>query len=171
MKGQGDTLVLGLGNPLRRDDGVGPRVVAELARCGLPRGVTVLDGGTGGLGLLSLIEGWRRVVIVDAADISRAPGDFVRFLPDDVHLAGAAAGVGGCRARPASLHNLGLAEVLALARSLGHSLPELVVYGVQPADVGWGEGLSQAVEAGIPRLTEAVLEETTGECHAEDPSD
>jgi hydrogenase maturation protease len=171
VKTLGDTLVLGLGNPLRRDDGVGPRLVSELAQQGLPRGVTALDGGTGGLRLLSVMEGWGRVVVVDAADVSRAPGEFVRFVPGEAGLVGAAAGVGACRARPISLHNLGLAELLALARRLGRSLPEIVVYGVQPADLGWGEGLSQAVEAGIPRLREAVLEETTGECHAEDPGD
>ena len=95
----------------------------------------------------------------------------MRFRPEEVRLAGAAAGSGACEIRPASLHNLGLAEALALAQRLGRPLPEIVVYGVQPADVGWGEGLSQVVEAALPRLTEAVLRETTGECNGEDPGD
>ncbi len=168
---QMEALVLGLGNPLRRDDGVGPRLVAELASRGLPEGVSALDGGTAGLGLLSMIEGWRRVVVIDAADVSREPGEFVRFRPEEVHLAGAAAGSRAGSRRPVSLHNLGLAELLALSRRLGRTVPEIVVYGVQPADVGWGEGLSQVVEAAVPRLADAVLRETIGECHAEDPGD
>jgi hydrogenase maturation protease len=159
-------LVLGLGNPLRRDDGVGPRVIRELEGRGLPEGVAALDGGTGGLDLLQVIEGWERVVIVDAADLSRgsggfavgraapgrlAPGQFIRFTPDEAHLVGTA--------EHFSFHHAGLAEVLALARALDRPLPSIVVFGVQPEDVGWGEGLSPDVEAGLPDLIDAVLEE------------
>ena len=57
------TLVLGLGNPLRGDDGVGPRVVEEVIRRGLPEGVTALDGGTGGLDLLPVLEEWDRAIV------------------------------------------------------------------------------------------------------------
>ena len=83
-------LVLGLGNPLRGDDGVGPRVVEELTRRGLPDGVMTLDVRTGGLDLLHTLEGWKRVVAVDAADVGREPGQFVRFTPDQVRLPHAA---------------------------------------------------------------------------------
>ena len=171
MTARSDTLVLGLGNPLRQDDGVGARVVAELERRGLPEGVAALDGGTAGLGLLSTIEGWRRVIVVDAADLARLPGEFVRFRPEDVVLKGVSESSGRSGARLVSLHTAGLAEVLALAKRLGHPLPEMVVFGVQPAEIGWGEGLSQAVEEAVPRLTEAVFRETTGEGNAEDPGD
>jgi len=149
------TLVIGLGNPLRGDDGVGCRVVEELARRELPPGVQVLDGGAGGLGLLSLMEGWERVVIVDAAEMGRRPGEFARFTPADVRLASASDRF--------SLHHAGLSEALALADALGRALPEMVIFGVQPASVGWGEGLSPAVEAALPALIAAVLEETTNE--------
>ena len=149
-------LVLGLGNPLRRDDGVGPRVTEELEGRGLPEGVETLDAGTGGLDLLHLIEGWDRVVIVDAVDVGKstehlAPGQFVRFTPSEVHLVEAA--------ERFSFHHAGLAEVLALARALDRALPPIVVFGVQPGDSGWGQGLSPEVEAGLPTLINAVLEE------------
>lgn len=157
------TLLLGLGNPLRGDDGVGPRLVEELAQRGLPEGVTILDGGTGGLDLLQVLEGWRRVVVVDAADVGREPGQFVRFIADQVRLAESADSF--------SLHDAGLAEALALADALGQALPEMVIFGVQPADVGWGEGLSPALEAVLPTLADAVLEEVTGGFHAKDPGD
>jgi hydrogenase maturation protease len=146
--------VIGLGNPLRRDDGIGPRVVEELARCGLPEGVAALDVGTGGLDLLRVLEEWDRVVVVDAADVGREPGQFVRFTPDQAHLARAADHF--------SLHHAGLSEVLALAGALGRTLPEMVIFGVQPAEIDWGEGLSPAVEAALPALADAVLEEIAG---------
>jgi len=144
-------LVIGLGNPLRGDDGVGPRVVRELDRRGLPEGVTALDVGTGGLDLLRVLEGRKHVVLVDAADVGREPGQFVRFRPDQARLVFA-----GDRL---SLHHAGLGEVLALADALGRALPEMVIFGVQPAEVAWGEGLSPAVEATLPILIDAVLEE------------
>jgi hydrogenase maturation protease len=146
-----ETLILGLGNLLRKDDGVGPRVVAELARRSLPEGVTALDAGAAGLDLLALLDGPQRVIIVDAADMGRTPGQFVRFTPDEAQLIDSEEAF--------SFHAMGLAEALALARALGRSLPELVVFGVQPESLDWGEGLSPAVEIALPRLVEAVFRE------------
>ena len=144
-------LVLGLGNPLRGDDGVGPRIIEELTRRGLPEGVTALDVGNAGLDLLNILEGWERAVIVDAAEMGREPGCFVRFTPDEARLTQAGDHF--------SLHNAGLGDALALAGALGWTLPELVIFGVQPAEFGWKAGLSSAVEAAIPALTDAVMEE------------
>jgi hydrogenase maturation protease len=144
-------LVLGLGNLLRGDDGIGPRVVAELMRRGLPQGITALDGGTAGFDLLNVLEGWERVVIVDAADVGQEPGRFVRFTLDEARLAGSADAL--------SLHHAGLAEALALAEALSQPLPEIVIFGVQPAAMELGEGLSATVEATLPALIEAVLNE------------
>jgi hydrogenase maturation protease len=126
-------------------------LVEELTRRGLPPGVTALDGGTGGLDLLPVLEGWQRVVVVDAADVGREPGQFVRFTPEQVRLAQTADQL--------SLHNAGLGETLALADALGRTLPHMVIFGVQPAEVGWRQGLSPAVETTLPALADAVLEE------------
>lgn len=144
-------LVLGLGNPLRGDDGVGPRVVAELRRRGLPDGVAAVDGGTGGLDLLHLLEGWERAVIVDAALLGRNPGEFVRFTPEEAHPVGSLVSL--------SSHTAGLADALALAHALGQKLPDIIIYGVQPERMDWEEGLSPAVEAALPRLVEEILAE------------
>jgi len=160
---QPGTLILGLGNPLRGDDGVGPRVVQELTRRGLPQGVVALDGGTGGLDVLQVMEGRERVVVVDAADIGRDPGQFVRFTLGQARLAGAV--------RAFSLHDAGLSEVLALANALGRPLPDLVIFSVQPAEIGWKTALSPAVEAALPALVDAVLDELKGETHAQDSGD
>ena len=144
-------LVLGLGNPLRGDDGIGPRVIEVLNRCGLPEGATALDAGTGGLDLLQVLEGWERAIIIDAADVGREPGQFARFTPDEARFVGSE--------DAPSLHNAGLAEVLALADAVGQPLPEMVIFGVQPEKIGWGEGLSPAVEATLSELVDAVLDE------------
>jgi hydrogenase maturation protease len=156
-------LIIGLGNPLRGDDGVGCRVVNELTRRGLPEGVYALDAGTPGLALLDLMTGYERVILVDAADMGLEPGCFQRMTPAEVHLLASAG--------PCSLHSLGLAEVLALAQALERPLPEIVIFGIQPAQVGWQEGLSPAVGAALPALAEALLKEIEGDEHAQDPGD
>ncbi|MFW6082708.1 MAG: hydrogenase maturation protease [Chloroflexota bacterium] len=144
-------LVLGLGNPLRGDDGIGPRVIEELRKIELPEGAEAVDAGTGGIDLLHIMEGWDRVIVVDAADIHRPPGHFRRFSPEEVQLLKADGRF--------SYHRAGLADALALARALGRPLPDIVVFGVQPGVIGWGQGLSPAVEARLPALVDAVTGE------------
>ena len=143
------TLILGLGNPLRGDDGVGPRVVAELAGIRLPAHVAALDAGTAGLTLLDLLDGPERVIVVDAADMGRAPGEVVRFTPEEGRLL----------ASNFTPHAMSLAEALELAQVLGRRLPQITILGVQPASLEWRAGLSPAVAAALPAVIETVLQE------------
>jgi hydrogenase maturation protease len=144
-------LILGLGNPLQGDDGVGCRVAQELEKHALPDDVEVMDGGTPGVGLLNLFEGRRRVILVDAAEMDKSPGEIVRFRPEDVTLTGSA--------QRFSLHRSGVADALALADELKLALPEIVVFGVQPKSVDWRDGLSPEVQAAVPQVMELVLNE------------
>ncbi len=154
--GQGSlsTLIVGLGNPLRRDDGVGVRVAEMLAAQELPDDVEIVAGGTPGLELVNVMEGWPRVILVDAAEIGREPGAFLRFTPEQVWLA---------EETFLSVHDAGLREALLLAQVLGVLPPEVVIYGVQPASLDWGEGLSPEVEAALPDLTAAIRAELSAE--------
>jgi hydrogenase maturation protease len=154
------TLILGLGNPLRSDDGVGPRVVVELDKRGLPDGVTAVDGGTGGLDLLRQLEKWQRVLVVDAADIGKEPGQHLRFSPREARISTSGGGF--------SVHDAGLAEAIALAEALGRPLPDIVIFGLQPETLDWGSALSPTVEAALPDLVDAVLEEAIGDDNAQD---
>jgi len=147
----GRVLVIGLGNPLLGDEGIGVRVAEELRGLELPSGVDVIDGGTAGLGLISLMEGYQRVIIVDAADMGRPPGSVVRFTPTEVQFRTVEA--------PLSLHQIGLGGVLALAEALGISPGELVIIGVQPGQVEMGARLSPEVEGAIPQVIGMVLGE------------
>jgi hydrogenase maturation protease len=167
------TLVLGLGNPLQQDDGVGIRVIEELERRELPSHVEVMDGGTPGVGLINLLEGRTRVVIVDAAEMGRQPGEIVRFSFGCAQDRHAEDKMLKCHSEPRpkrrrggsaeslfSLHHSGVADALALAGALNVPLPEIVVYGVQPGQLGWGEELSNEVATAIPSLVEAIIKAT-----------
>ena len=144
-------LIIGLGNPLQADDGVGCRVAEALAGRELPPGVEVMDAGTPGVGLINLLEGRQRAMIVDAAEMGRQPGEVVRFRPEDVTLTGST--------ERFSLHRTAVADALALACALSLPLPEIVVFGVQPGTIGWRDELSPEVAAAIPGLVDAILEE------------
>lgn len=126
-----------LGNRLRRDDGLGP---ALLDRLGAE--VEGVELGDDLLGLLDHLDG--PVVLVDAV-AGQEPGRIHRWhgSPPD--------GMSRCL----SSHGIGLQQVLALARTTGHRF-ELVVYGVEGADFGWGEGLSEPVQAAVERLLEQL---------------
>lgn len=145
------TLILGLGNPLLGDEGIGVRVVEELRGLELPNGVEAVEGGTAGLGLISLMGGYQRVIIVDAADMGQPPGQVVRFTPSEVQFKTAEA--------PLSLHQIGLVEVLALAEALEVAPAEMIIIGVQPSRLEMGVGLSPEVEGAIPQAIRMILDE------------
>ena len=146
-----DTLVIGLGNPLRGDDGVGMRIADLLAGYRLPAGVEVAQGGTRGLELVNWMEGWPRVIIIDAAEVGKAPGGFTRFTLDEGQLLG--------NDQHLSIHAAGLREALLLAEVLGVLPDEVIVYGIQPAHLDWTDTLSPEVEAAVPQVLKSVLDE------------
>jgi len=145
------TLVLGIGNPYMSDDGIGPRVARQLLReSGLPPDVTIVDGGTQGLGLLSLLEGVERLLVVDAVNSGCAAGTVVRLAGDRVPRA--------IRVK-FSMDEAGLSDLLAAAELLGHIPREIVLWGMQPGVLEFGEQLSPPVAARFETLVTHVLAE------------
>ena len=145
-------LVAGLGNPLMGDEGVGVRVAEALqARCGLPPDVEVLDLGTAGMKLLHAIRGRRRAILVDCARMGDPPGTIRRFTERQVRSRKELAGL--------SLHEADLLGVLELAARLGEKPDEVVLFGIEPADLSPGEGLSEALEARLGEYVETVAAE------------
>ncbi len=143
------TLILGLGNPLQGDDGVGCYIAEALQQQPLPDEVEVMDGGTPGIGLLNLFEGRQCVIIVDAAEMGMNAGEYRRFEPHEIVLTGSN--------QRFSLHRTGVVDALALARELNIALPKIVFFGVQPQSVEWRDALCPAVQAAVPHVIEAVL--------------
>jgi len=145
-----ETLILALGNTLRGDDGAGAAVLDALGG-NLPPGVVVEDGGTPGLTTVLLMEGYQRVIIVDAADMGLEAGAWRRFGPEALS--------GGDLRDIGTLHDAGLAEALELGRALGVLPADIVIYGIQPTEIGWTEGLSASVAGSVPVVAEQIRRE------------
>lgn len=145
------TLVIGIGNPLQSDDGLGVQASLMLENKNLPAHVHVEELGTPGWGLLARMDGWPRVYVIDAVQMGQPPGTWQRFNQDEVSLVS--------QSGPVSLHEAGLAESLELANTLGIMPEEFVLYGVEPAVIEPGEDLSPAVLQALPGLVEHIVED------------
>lgn len=144
-------MVIGVGNLLLKDEGVGIHVAQELKKKPLPSQVKVLDGGVAGMGLLDFFPEACKVLLIDAVDMNLQPGAVVRFTPEEVR-----ARAGDLRF---SLHDIGLLEVLELAKVLHQRPPEVVIIGIQPKEISWGMELTSEVQAAVAKAVEAVWEE------------
>ena len=147
------TLVLGVGNILLRDEGVGVHVVEALKGQDSPPDVEVLDGGTASLELLNIMANRDRVIVIDAVEGGGEPGTIYRFTTDDIRYHSVTF---------TSLHQISLLETLTDARYLGIAPKTVIVLGVEPKGLSWGLDMTAEVAAVVPRVVELVLAELGG---------
>jgi hydrogenase maturation protease len=144
-------LILGLGNLLCTDDGVGVVAVQAVAETRVvPDGVLVLDGGTLGLSLLPYLEDAERAILVDAIQTDDPPGTLVRLEGDEV---------GPAVAARLSVHQVGVSDLIEAARWRDRIPPTLVLLGVVPESTELGVDLSPRVQSALPALLNAVCDE------------
>lgn len=134
------TTVLGIGNTMMGDDGVGVVIARRLAARPLAAGVTVTERANAEMGLIRYFMGSDRLFLVDALDVGAVPGSVFRFDPDE-------AGVTGLRSN--NIHGMGVGFLITNARLAGAS-PDVVIYGVQVGDI------RPAPDALSPRVRRAV---------------
>jgi hydrogenase maturation protease len=140
-------IVLGIGNVLLRDEGIGCHVVYALEGISLPD-VKIIDGGTCP-DILQLFEDADKLVIVDAVKGGGMPGQIYRFHLEDITL----------EKKPfLSLHDLGLVDSLMLMQ-LWHNIGEAVIIGVEPREINWSLELSPELQEKMPQIIDAVLAE------------
>ena len=142
-----NTLILGIGNLLLSDEGVGVHVARALAQRELPPDVSVVEAGTAFLDVLPDIEKADRILLVDAMEGGGAPGSVYRVPFEQ------------CRHPDmlASLHGFDMSRVLFMAGN--NRNPEVTVFGVEPAKIEWGTEVSPAVQRTLPALEKAIVRE------------
>lgn len=143
-------LILGLGNILLGDEGVGVRVVEQLLSRPLPEDIEVIDGGTAGYELINFFEGKEKIIIVDAVKTDDTPGSVYKM---DLSV------VQEDETVQLSLHQIGLKNVFKMASMMDLN-PEVTLVGIVPKDYqDYNIGLSDEVEKAIPLAIETVLKE------------
>lgn len=145
-------MVLGVGNLLLSDEGVGVRVIEELSkRYRFPENVVLIDGGTIGVNLLYFLEGVEKLLIVDAVLGGMPPGSIYKFKDEEV--------LTYFRTKKLSAHDIGIQEVLSLAK-LTEKLPkEMVVLGIEPESLDVSLELSSSVKEALERLLDEVIKQ------------
>jgi hydrogenase maturation protease len=145
-------VVLGLGNPLMADEGIGIDLVERLAQeADRYPSVDFIDAGTGGMAVLHLIEGRRKAVLIDCAFMGEAPGVLRRFTPEEVHSTKALA--------HQSLHEADLLRILTLAEELGQLPEQVTIFGIQPQVVEVRQGLSDILRNGVDHYLAEIRSE------------
>jgi hydrogenase maturation protease len=145
------TLILGVGNLLMSDEGVGVHVIQRLvADYHLPEQVQVLDGGTLGMDLLYYLEGVENLLLIDAVQARKEPGTLVHLEGDEV---------------PAFLsikispHQLGVPDMLAAAKLKDVYPQRIVLWGIQPEWMEIGLDLSPKVESRVSTIIQNILDQ------------
>lgn len=144
-------VVLAIGNVLLSDDGVGAKVLQRLRGApGVPADARLVDGGTMSFPLVGEFQDCSGLVVVDASRLGAPPGTVRRFDGDAMDRQLSRSG--------RSVHEVGLADLLDIARLGGQMPPRRALVGIEPACVDWGETLSPPVQAAVPRAATLITE-------------
>jgi hydrogenase maturation protease len=146
------SLVIGVGNPFRRDDGIGPEII-RILKLENKSNFDLIDGGTDGLALLDQLAGYEKAVIIDAAEMLEAPGVIKLFTPAEAKIK--------IKSDVLSTHGFGMAEMLKIAEELNVET-KIRIIGVQPKDINFGEGLSEEIKNKIPQILDLIKQTHKG---------
>lgn len=144
-----ETVIIGIGNTIKSDDGVGVEVVRMLdGRVG--EDVELVEGSIYCADLFGFLEGVRRAIFVDGIDAGEEPGAVFRFTPDEIKAG---------TSNPLSIHDFGLYELINTARLMGQCPDDITIFAVQVEDTAFGDTLTEKVMAAVPTVCDLVLEE------------
>lgn len=147
-----ETIVLGLGNPLMSDEGVGGFIIDKLLEKKESYSkVDFIDAGTGGMAILRLIADRKKVIIVDCAYMGKTPGTMVKFGPEEVQSVK--------KLLHYSLHEVDIMKVIELADQLDQCPDEIVIFGIEPEKIEFREGLSPTLQKKTDEYIETIESE------------
>jgi hydrogenase maturation protease len=142
-----NTLIIGVGNPWRLDDGIGPKIIAELNK--QPHAnFDLRDGGTDALALIDEIEKYTSVIIIDAVNMNAPAGTVRVFTPEQAKIQ--------ISSDALTTHGFGLAEMLVMLEKLAIKT-KIKIIGIQPQSIDFGEKLSTVIADQIKSIVDLVL--------------
>lgn len=148
MKVQQQLIVLGVGNFLLSDEGLGIHAVHELQKLNFPPQVAVIEGGTSGFDLIQLLQEGEAAIIIDCIDAGVKPGTILHLNAEEIEP------------EPHrylfSVHEFDLKYAISLAKEV---LPPTIIYGIQPVEITWGLELSPLLKLKLPFLINLIVQE------------
>ncbi len=144
-------LIIGLGNVLLTDDGLGVHVINQLNKRDFSREIEILEGGTLSINLLDELIGREKVIAIDAVKGGQKPGTLYKFNYSEVKQF--------YNNNTMSLHQLDFVKALEIGEFLGKPLPEITIFGVEPESLGMSMELSESVQSRVPDVIDAIIRE------------
>ena len=141
-------LIVGVGNILLGDEGIGIHVIKKLERLDLPANVEILDMGVAAFSLIPHIPGREKIIIVDAVKAGGKAGSIYRFSIDEIQKE---------KDKHLSLHEVSIGDIWSFVQP--HTSTEVVVIGVEPGQIKWGMELSPSLKEKIPQVVNLILKE------------
>jgi hydrogenase maturation protease len=149
-----DILILGIGNILLKDEGIGVHVVKKMKELPMPGNVEILDGGTAGLDLTDFIANRKKVIVIDTVKAGEKPGTIYRLTEKNLRTGQKAI---------MSFHEIDFLDALYMSEVMGEKPEETVVIGIEPKDMSDGTELSPEIEERIPKIIDVVMKELNSE--------
>jgi hydrogenase maturation protease len=143
-------LILGLGNLLLKDEGIGVHIVQQMKDMTLPEDVEIMDGGTMGLDLVYYVEGRKKVIVIDTVKAGHPPGTLYRFTEKSIVYS---------QNVFRTAHGINFTDVIRYVQASGKKPEEIIFIGAEPEDMNEGIELSPKIAAKIPKIIELVLRE------------
>ncbi|KXB06213.1 hypothetical protein AKJ52_02440 [candidate division MSBL1 archaeon SCGC-AAA382C18] len=140
--------IIGIGNPLKSDDGIGVALLREMEKREFPQQVQTFEVGIASMDLLHILEDLDKAILIDAVHFGGAPGDYCFFTPDNVDSL----------QESSSPHTADILDVLELSREMGGLPEEIIIMGIEPDDTSFGEGFSKNLEENFPELKKTLYE-------------
>jgi hydrogenase maturation protease len=144
-----DILILGVGNMLLGDEGIGVHVIRELEKKKLPGNIELMDAGKAKISILNLLKRRKKIVVIDAARGGKRAGTIYRILPSQIKNE---------YNKLLSLHEMGLMECLAELENEARPR-DIVIIGVEPDSINWGLRLSSRLQKKLPEIVKVVMSE------------
>ncbi|MFH1460347.1 MAG: HyaD/HybD family hydrogenase maturation endopeptidase [Candidatus Omnitrophota bacterium] len=149
MKNYKKITILGIGNLLLQDEGIGIHVINKLKQKKIPDNVEIIDGGTAGFDLLPVIQASHKLIVIDAVKTKDKPGTIYKFSPQSIDIK---------QDISISLHNIGFMEAVEFCRKQG-KLPQTIIFGIVPEKTGLGLELSACLKKKITEIIALVKKE------------
>ena len=144
-----DTVILGIGNILLQDDGVGVHVIKQLENENLPSTIELVDGGTSTLDTLGLFLDYKKVIVVDCLRSGLKPGTIYKIKPDDIK---------NYKKENLSIHDVQILDVVKMANMM-NKYPEVVIFGIEPEKIAVDLEMTQIMVSKIPEIISNIKKE------------